>query len=143
MHQSGAKAVNDIELSKGLGWFSLALGALELLTARRISKMMGIASPKVVWAFGAREVASGVMVLKKPDVAMPIWSRVAGDAVDAAVLLACLKAGNRQRRAAAVAMLLVLGAATLDVAVASALSRREQKALHTASRTRVRSSGAV
>jgi hypothetical protein len=133
--------VNDIELSKGLGWFSLVLGALELLTARRISTMIGIATPRLVWAFGAREVASGLMVLNKPDLAVPLWVRVTGDAMDAAVLLTYLKSSNRRRRGAAVAMLLVLGAATLDVAVASALSRREQKALHTASRTRVQRGG--
>jgi hypothetical protein len=50
MHQGGAEAMNDIQLAKFLGWFSLGLGALELLASRRITKMLGVASPKLVQA---------------------------------------------------------------------------------------------
>ncbi len=102
--------------------------------------MLGVASPSLVQAFGAREVAAGLMVLNQPDTAMPVWGRVAGDAMDAAVLATGLECGNRQRRGAAAAMLFVLGATALDVGVATALSRREQGALETARRTRVRHS---
>ena len=135
--------MNDIQLAKFLGWFSLGLGAVELLAARRITAMLGVANPRLVQAFGAREVAAGLMVLNKPDAAMPVWGRVAGDAMDAAVLATGLRWGNRQRRGAAAAMLFVLGAAALDVAVATALRNREQTALQTAGRTRVRDSTAV
>jgi hypothetical protein len=93
--------------------------------------------------FGAREIATGLMVLNKPDTAMPVWGRVAGDAVDAAVLMTGLTSGNRQRRGAAAAILFVLGGAALDIAVASALSRREEKSLQTARRTHVRRNGAA
>lgn len=133
--------MNDIQLSKFLGWFSLALGALELLASRRIAAALGVGSPVLVQAFGAREIAAGLMVLNKPDTAMPVWGRVAGDAMDAAVLATGLGSGNRQRQGVAWAMLFVLGAAALDVAVATALSHREQKALHTARRTRVQRNG--
>ena len=135
--------MNEIQLSKFLGWFSLGLGALELLASRRIAMMLGVASPGLVQAFGAREIAAGLMVLNKPDTAMPVWRRVAGDAMDAAVLTTGLGYGNRQRSKAAATLVFVLGATALDVAVAAALSRREQKALSTARRTRVRHSGAV
>ena len=128
--------MNDIQLSKFLGWFSLGLGALELVASRRITTMLGVANPTLVQAFGARGIAAGLMILSKPDTAMPVWSRVAGDAMDVAVLATGLRFSNRQWRGAAAAMLFVLGAAALDVAVASALSQREQKALHTARRTR-------
>ena len=134
--------MNDIQLSKFLGWFSLGLGTLELLASRRITTRLGVANPKLVLAFGAREIAAGLMVLNKPDMAMPVWGRVAGDAMDAAVLATGLRSGNRQWRGAAAAMLFVLGAAALDVAIASALSQREQKALQTARRTRFQRSGA-
>jgi hypothetical protein len=129
--------MNEIQLAKFLGWFSLGLGALELLASRRIAATLGVATPGLVQAFGAREVAAGLMVLNKPDMAMPVWGRVAGDAMDAAVLATGLRLGNRQRSGAAAAMLFVLGAAALDVAIATALSRREQKALRTACRTRL------
>lgn len=130
--------MNDVQLSKFLGWFSLGLGAFELLAPRRIVRTLGVGSPCLVQAFGAREVAAGLMVLGKPDTAMPVWSRVAGDALDAAVLVAGLGYENRRRGSAAAAMAFVLGAAALDVAVATALTRREQQALQTGRRTRVR-----
>ena len=129
--------MNEIQLSKFLGWFSVGLGALELLASRRIATTLGVATPRLVQALGAREVVAGLMVLKKPDTAMPVWGRVAGDAMDAAVLVTGLGHGNRQRGKATAGMLFVLGAAVLDVAVATALSQREQKVLHTAHRTRV------
>jgi hypothetical protein len=78
--------MNEIQLSKFLGWLSLGLGAFELLAPRRIAAALGVASPELVQAFGAREIAAGLMVLNKPDTATPVWNRVAGDAMDAAVL---------------------------------------------------------
>jgi hypothetical protein len=138
MHQGGAEAMNDIQLSKFLGWFSLGLGAFELLASRRIANALQVGSPTLVRSFGAREVAAGFMVLSQPDMATPIWARVGGDAMDAAVLLTGLRSHNGQRSNVAAALLFVLGAAVLDVTVATALSRRERQALQTARRTRVR-----
>lgn len=129
--------MNDIQLSKSLGLFSLGLGALELLASRRIAAALGVGSPGLVKAFGAREIAAGLMVLNKPDMAMPVWGRVAGDAMDAAVLATGLGPGNRQRGGAVAALAFVLAAAALDVAVAASLARRDQTALQTARRTRV------
>ena len=134
--------MNDIQLSKLLGWFSLGLGAVELLASRRVAAMVGVGSPVLVQAFGAREVAAGLMVLNKPDTALPVWGRVAGDAMDVAVLASSLGRRNR-RNGAAGALLFVLAATALDIAVATALTRREQTALRTARRTRVRSSTAA
>lgn len=130
--------MNDIQFAKILGLLSLGLGALELLASRRIAAALGVGSPGLVKAFGAREVAAGLMVLNKPDTAMPVWSRVAGDAMDAAVLVTGLRSSNRQRGGAVAALAFVLVATALDVAVAGALSQREQTALQTARRTRVR-----
>jgi hypothetical protein len=142
MHQGGAEAMNDIQLSKFLGWLSLGLGTLELLASRRISAKLGVGSAGLVQAFGVREIAAGFMVLNKPDTAMPVWGRVAGDAVDAAVLATGLGSGNSHRGQAKAALLFVLGATALDVVVAAALSQREQRALTTARRTRVQPSAA-
>ena len=135
--------MNDIQLSKLLGWVSLGLGAVELLASRRVAGMVGVGSPALVQAFGAREVAAGLMVLNKPDTALPVWGRVAGDAMDIAVLASSLGHRNRQRNGAAGALLFVLAATALDIAVATALTRREQTARQTARRTRVRSSTAA
>ena len=129
--------MNDVQSAKILGFFSLGLGAFELFASRRIAAALGVGSPGMVKAFGAREVAAGLMVLNKPDTAMPVWGRVVGDAMDAAVLATGLRYGNRQRNGAAAALVFVLVAGALDVAVAASLYRREQTALQTARRTRV------
>lgn len=74
-------------LSRGLGWFSLALGAAELLAGRRIAaRLSAEQATGVVQAFGAREVASGLALLG--DVSSPrrLGLRVAGDALDAGAL---------------------------------------------------------
>ena len=70
--------------------------------------------------------------------ALWVWGRVAGDAMDAAVLARGLGSGNSQRGGAVGAMLFVLATTTLDVAVAASLNQRQQTALQTGRRTRVR-----
>lgn len=135
--------MNDIQLAKNLGWFSLGIAAIELLASRRIVGMLGVGSSRLIQAFGARELATGLTLLARPDTAMPVWGRVAGDAMDAAVLAIGLSRGNHRRGKAGAALLFVLGAAALDIAVATALTRREQGAFQTARRTRVKPASAA
>ena len=135
--------MNDIQSAKFLGLFSLGLGALELLASRRIAHTLGVGSPSLVKVFGAREIAAGLMVLNKPDTAMPVWGRVVGDAMDAAVLATGLGSGNRHRGGAASALVFVLAATALDVAVATALDHRNRTALQTARRTGVHAGRAL
>ena len=129
--------MSGIRMAKGLGWFSIALGIAELAYGRRMSRAMGLDSPALVRVFGAREVASGIGVLAYPDNSGPIWNRVGGDAMDAAVLTAGLLTGRRPR-GAALALAMVLGVAVLDVAVATSMDGRARQALATARRTRVK-----
>ena len=130
--------MNDIQFAKILGLFSLGLGAFELLASRRIAASIGVGSPTLVKALGAREIATGLVVLNAPDQAMPVWGRVAGDAMDAAVLARGFGSANSQRGGAVGAMLFVLATTALDVAVAASLNQRQQTALQTGRRTRVR-----
>lgn len=79
--------VNDIQLAKFLGCFSIGLGAIELLAPRHLIRLLGLPrSPALVRAFGAREVAAGAAVLTYPDNPAPLWARLGGDALDLAVL---------------------------------------------------------
>lgn len=132
--------MNEIELSKSLGWFSLALGAVELVAGGRLSRALGLGqSDTLVRAFGAREIAAGAMILAHPDAATPVWSRVAGDALDLAVLGSALRTADGRRKPAAVfATLAVVGVTVIDVVCACALAGRQERALLTAERTRVR-----
>ena len=131
--------MNDIQMSKSLGLLSLALGTVQLLAGRQIKHALGLPMPtSVVQAFGARELLSGFVALAHPDNKGPMGLRLAGDAIDLAVLGAALLPGNRRRGAAALATIAVLGITVADCAVAAALRRREQQALATARRTRVK-----
>ncbi len=130
--------MNDVQTAKLLGWFSVGLGAAQLIFGRSMNRKLGLGqSPGLIRAFGAREVAAGAMVLMYPDMAAPIWLRVAGDALDLAVVARALTTRNRRREATVLTMLAVLGVTAIDVATATALSQRHNRALATARRTRV------
>jgi hypothetical protein len=130
--------MNDIQMARVLGLLSLGLGAAEIALPRCVSHELGLEKPHVVEAFGGREILNGLLALGYPDRAWPIWARVGGDVLDLAVLAVALGSGNRRRHNAAWAALGVLGVTLADIAVAVALTRREQKALATARRTRIR-----
>ena len=131
--------MNDIQTAKFLGYFSIGLGLVELVAARRLTAILGLPIPSaVVRGFGAREVAAGIGVLTYPDNPGPLWARVGGDVLDVAVLASGLGRDNRNRGMAIGATLAVLAITALDVACAAALQQREGRALKTAQRTRVR-----
>ncbi len=130
--------MNDIQTARLLGLFSLGLGAAELLFGRQMNRRLGLGqSPGLVRAFGAREVASGTAILAFPDMAAPVWIRVAGDVLDIAVLLGALRSGRR-REEALLALVAVAGVTVVDVVTATALTQRHNRALATARRTRVK-----
>lgn len=115
--------MNYRKLSQGLGWFSLALGAAELLGSRRIVKTLGAGGGEtVVKAFGAREMAAGAGLLQAPAHATRMWGRVIGDALDlGALTLVARKSEKRGALAGAIAF--VAGAALLDTIVAMGLGK--------------------
>jgi hypothetical protein len=130
--------MNDIQLAKFLGCFSIGLGALEVIAPRSLIDLLGLPrSTALVRAFGAREIAAGVAVLTYPDSPAPLWARVGGDALDLAVLEPALQGKPRQRAAAAAATVAVLAITALDVLCAMALTQRRSRAGQTARRTRV------
>ncbi|MCV5663573.1 hypothetical protein OFN50_31615, partial [Escherichia coli] len=49
------------QLAQALGWFSIALGAAELLAPHRMARPLGLAGQeRLVAAYGVREIATGV-----------------------------------------------------------------------------------
>ncbi len=119
--------VTAIGLARALGWFSIGLGAGELLAGDRLGATLGVRGG-VVRAFGAREIAVGVAILgagrsRRGWLQGCLWGRVAGDGADLATLAAALGADNPQRPQAALATVVVLGTTVLDVACAIALAR--------------------
>ncbi len=112
-------------LVKPLGWFSLGLGAAELLAPRRIAAAHGVPEGKtVVRGFGAREVAAGIGVLAYPTSPVPFLVRAAGDVLDVgAAGLAARKAPAGKRKVALVSLATVAGFLVLDLMVARAVAR--------------------
>jgi hypothetical protein len=105
-------------LARGLGWFSIALGLAEMLAPRRFTAFLGMRGREpLVRAFGAREIASGVLSLSI-DKQVGLWSRVAGDAVDLMALYRAFGPGNRKRDNVFIAMAMVGGIAAVDLLAA-------------------------
>lgn len=120
-------------LAKGLGWFSIGLGLVELLAPRRLTHALGMGNRHagLVRGFGAREIASGVAVLSV-DPRAGLWSRVGGDAVDLAALGMAARAlprlrSRRARRNIGIAMAAVAGVLVVDALVATALQRQRAR----------------
>jgi len=113
----------------GLGLFSIALGAAELLAARRIARALGAdEGHRLVRGFGAREIAAGVGLLQSPAHGARMWNRVAGDAMDLAALGLAARRGPR-KGAFWGALAFVAGATALDILVARGLDRSTGKTL--------------
>lgn len=98
----------------GLGLFSLALGAAELFAPARIARVLGLeergTATSVIRGFGLREIAAGAMLVRGPAVSFNAWSRVIGDAMDSAALIAALR--TTKKPGAVLGALAFVGACT-------------------------------
>src|SRR4051812_25452594 len=107
-------------LARGLGWFSLALGALEVVAPERITRALGMQGREtLVRSYGVREIASGMMTLS-PDKQTGLWTRVAGDGVDIATLMTAFRDDNDRKDNVGAALAMVAGVMLLDIAAAQA-----------------------
>lgn len=112
-------------LATGLGYFSLALGALEVLAPDSVARFLGMrGSETLIRAYGMREIGAGLGILASQNQSPWVWSRVVGDGLDAATLVPALSEDNPKRGNAAIAMAAVLGAALADVVCAQALTQQ-------------------
>ena len=110
----------------GLGYFSLALGAVEVLAPGRLARLLGLEGSKAarntLFAFGLRELAAGGMLLRGPAVSTNVWNRVVGDAIDAGALGLAFRSTTR-KPAVAGALAFVGAAMAADWVAARALDR--------------------
>ncbi|WP_235907777.1 cyclase dehydrase [Siccirubricoccus phaeus] len=114
-------------MARGLGWFSLGLGLVELLAPQAVSRTLGLrGQERLIAAYGAREVATGVGLLLSRDPEPWLWGRVAGDALDVGTLATALDGRRPRQEAAGLAMLAVLGVTALDLASACGLASRRR-----------------
>lgn len=114
-------------LARKLGWFSIALGVVELVGAERIARALGLrGKSNLIRAYGAREIGSGILSLSV-DKRTGLWSRVAGDGLDVATLLAAFRRDNPRRDNVGLALALVAGVALLDFLGAQRLTTRHAR----------------
>jgi len=110
-------------VAKGLGWFSIALGAAELVAGRRIARSLGAEEhSNLVRGFGVREIATGAGLLNAPAHDVRMWGRVGGDALDLAALGALISRNSATKPLAYAALGFVVGVTIVDILTASALS---------------------
>lgn len=113
----------SVQLARALGWFSIGLGLAELLAPRQLARMIGTGDHHTVMrTLGLREIAAGLAVLSQPRSATPLWTRVADDAMDLALLTAALASPRADRAKLAGATAAVVGVTLLDVICAMQLS---------------------
>jgi uncharacterized membrane protein len=115
-------------LPRALGWLSLALGVGALAEPGPLARLTGVDDDPTSWAVirgvGARELghAAGLITGGRPG--RWAWTRVAGDAMDLALLGRALtdRCGERRRRVA-LTTAAIAGITAIDLAVAVAGTR--------------------
>jgi uncharacterized membrane protein len=115
------EAVGSLE--RGLGWFSIGLGAAALAAPRMVCWLSGVRSPRLMRLVGARELAAGIGILTQPQRGRGpwLWSRVVGDTFDLAALSVAFARGGRRGRAG-LALAAVAGVTALDLLAAVRLT---------------------
>ena len=125
-------ATNGVSLASFLGWFSIGVGALELLAPAATARMIGIRptgkSTAVLRSMGVREIATGAGILANPTSKEWVGMRIGGDLLDLAMLGAAVANAERPGRTL-LAAAAVLGVSALDVAGTEGLAQRRQSAM--------------
>ena len=121
---SGRGAHSGYEaVAKGLGWFSIGLGLVELLAPRALCRAIGLEGREaLVRGYGVRETMTGVAILMSHDPTPWIYGRVAGDALDLATLAIDVPEDDAQRAGRALAAVAVAGVTLVDIVCAKGLS---------------------
>jgi uncharacterized membrane protein len=122
--QGTLKYVDEEQLARGLGWFSIGLGLAELLAPRGIARVAGVrGNTGLIRLLGLREIAHGIAIFtqgRRP--AKAVWSRVVGDALDLACLGAAYASPTSDKGRLTFATANVLAVSALDVLCAQQLS---------------------
>ena len=118
-------------LADFLGYFSIGLGLAEVLAPQLISRAIGIKHPDernraTVRLMGLREIGHGLSILSSQHPEKAVWSRVAGAALDLALLGATMANPENDRGRTTFATLNVLAVTALDVMCAKQLSRQPE-----------------
>ena len=106
-------------LAPALGWFSMALGAAEIAMPKQVARAIGTdGNALLMRGLGVRELSAGVAVLSRRNPAPGLWARVAGDAMDLALLGTALRNERNERSRVGIALASVAAIAALDLVAA-------------------------
>ena len=116
-----------------LGYFSIGLGLAEVLAPRAMAKVVGVKEPddtsiNTMRAMGLREIGHGLAILSNQHPEKAVWSRVAGDMVDLALLGRTMANPDNDRGRTLFATANVLAVTALDVMTARQLSKQPRTA---------------
>jgi uncharacterized membrane protein len=120
-------------LANFLGFFSLGLGLAQVIAPKTMSRVVGVKKPQAVHCntmrlCGAREISTGIAILSTNRPAKAVWARVAGDAVDVALLGKTIANPENDRGRTTLALVNVLAVGALDVMCAKQLSSQPRTA---------------
>lgn len=123
-----------VRVAQGLGWFSIALGVSQMVAPRALERLIGVThgDGTAMRILGAREIVTGIGLLGARRSAWWTAARLAGDAIDLALLALEMTKEENDRTRLAVTAANVLGVAALDAwatkTLAGDLARQEQVA---------------
>lgn len=128
-----APAPDGSGLARGLGVFSLGLGITELAAPRTLARAIGVDpdghTSTALRILGMREVLAGLGVLLRPRSSLPLWARVAGDALDLAAIAYAAKSKRTSIERLAAAFVAVAGVAALDVIAGRRVGRAHRRVI--------------
>lgn len=131
--RSQARASAPEARALGLGWFSVGLGLAQLFAPRQVAQLIGLDEDErtclTLRALGVRELVCGIGLLSETRPATWAWARVAGDAMDLALLGFAWKDDPPATERALTIAGSVVGVTLLDVQTAYALERDQSAPL--------------
>jgi hypothetical protein len=119
--------------ARSLGWASVGIGLAELLAPGQVEQLLGLdhkpSQQGILQTLGVRELLHGFSILTErdlnPQLRAGVWSRVAGDILDSALLgVAAAKTRRPSSFAAVAAAVAAIGA--LDLIYAVKVHRRQR-----------------
>lgn len=122
------RRIDDGEsLARFLGWFSIGLGALEIVATEQLCDYLGMEdSEGLVRLYGVREIAKGIGILTRERPEGWIKARIAGDVLDLATLAAAATPDNPKRDHVFGAIAAVAGVTLLDILCARQLDASQR-----------------
>jgi hypothetical protein len=118
--------VTTKKVGLGLGYFSIALGLVEVAAPGQLARWLGVdnkGARNTILAYGLRELLAGGALLRGPAVSTNVWNRVIGDVIDAGSLGVAATRSNRKTAIVAAAAF-VATAFVIDVLTARALDKK-------------------